>query len=237
MGGRLSGHRALQCACRVRVNTDVPVQPVHETCGASHDRLRQPPENHAADNDIKILQNLLILTTRSAAMPKCADGDGPRRRQGPPKPSTHRQHSGLCVRRTGADPRNAGIEYYANASRHGRSAEWRLSASRSDINGFYPVKNRKNYLAGAQLSRYPAGTLNVVPFEAQFVDVPNGDYRVRDGSPLKGVAPPDPRFCYLPEGCTNADIGADIATLVTRIADVRPGPPDNVPGAPRRCAP
>jgi hypothetical protein len=35
-----------------------------------------------------------------------------------------------------------------------------------------------DYLAGATLSRYPPGTIIVVPFETQFADVANSDYTV-----------------------------------------------------------
>ena len=197
-----------------------------------------PPRITKQTNDIKILQNLFIMTTALGGPAYLLQmGDGPR------DVKVHHNtidSNGSTVvyvyGGTAADPREVEeFEYYANASRHGSFGlnGAFFSYALGIINGFYPGgRIEKNYLAGAPLSRYPPGTLNVVPFEAQFVDVPNGDYRVRDGSPLRGVAPPDPRFCYIPEGCTNADIGADMATLVTRIADVRPGPPDNVPGAP-----
>ena len=195
-----------------------------------------PPKITKQTNDIKILQNLFIMTTALGGPAYMLQmGDEPR------DVKVHHNtidSNGSTVvyvyGGTAADPDEVlEFEYYANASRHGSFGlnGAFFSFALGIINGFYPGgRIEKNYLAGAPLSRYPAGTLNVVPFEAQFVDVPNGDYRVRDGSPLKGVAPPDPRFCDIPETCTNADIGADIATLVTRIADVRPGPPDNVPG-------
>jgi PKD repeat protein len=73
-----------------------------------------------------------------------------------------------------------------------------------------------NYLAGASASRYPAGTIVVMPFEAQFTDVAAGNYTVIEGSPLKRGA--------LDALGSPVDIGVDFAGLVARVAGV-PNPP------------
>jgi PKD repeat protein len=138
---------------------------------------------------------------------------------------------------TSTAPRKVwGFEFVANAARHnqyGINGAF-FSFGLNIISGFFPdARVETNYLAGAPASRYPAGTIVVVPFEDQFVNAPNGDYVVRDGSPLKGVAPVDTTICGLePDSCNHRDIGADAATLLARIAGVRAGRPDNVSVAP-----
>jgi PKD repeat protein len=138
---------------------------------------------------------------------------------------------------TSTAPRKVwGFEFVANSARHnqyGINGAF-YTYGFNILNGFFPdARFETNYLAGAPSSRYPAGTIGVVPFEDQFVNAPNGDYVVRDGSPLKGVAPVDTTICLLePDSCNHRDIGADSATLLARIAGVRNGPPDNVPVAP-----
>jgi PKD repeat protein len=138
---------------------------------------------------------------------------------------------------TSTAPRTVwGFEFVANSARHnqyGINGAF-FTYGFNILNSFFPdARFETNYLAGAPSSRYPAGTIAVVPFEDQFMNAPNGDYVVRDGSPLKGVAPVDTTLCALePDSCNHRDIGADAATLLARIAGVRNGSPANVPVAP-----
>jgi PKD repeat protein len=114
-----------------------------------------------------------------------------------------------------ADPREIyGLEMRANASRHGSygfNGQY-FPYGNAILNGFYPAALfESNYLAGASLSRYPAGTRSAGLFQDQFVDVAAGDYTVRAGSILKGTAP------------GGADIGADFAALSAGLATVAEG--------------
>jgi PKD repeat protein len=78
-----------------------------------------------------------------------------------------------------------------------------------------------NYLAGAPLSRYPAGTLAAGDFAAQFANAAAGDFTVVGGSLLKGAAP------------DGSDIGANYAELAARIDGVVAGAaPAILPPAP-----
>lgn len=138
---------------------------------------------------------------------------------------------------TSTAPRRVwGFEFVANAARHNQYGIFGayFTYGFNILTGFFPDASvETNYLAGAPTSRYPAGTIVVVPFEDQFVDAANGDYLVREGSPLKGVAPVDTTLCSLePDSCNHRDVGADAATLLGRIAGVRNRPPASVPVAP-----
>ena len=138
---------------------------------------------------------------------------------------------------TSADPREVyGFVYAGNAARHnnyGINGAF-FSFGLQILNMFYPgYKWEKVYLAGASASRYPPGTLNVTPFEDQFVDAAAGDYTVRTGSVLQGAAPTTPNLCGdNPDVLPYPDLGADHATLMARIAGVRVDPPVNVPTPP-----
>ena len=144
------------------------------------------------------------------------------------------------------DPREVlGFEYAGNAARHGNYGingaffsfgSYRPSSptTKTILPMFFPgYKWEANHLAGANLSWYPPGTNNVVPFEDQFVDTAAGDYTVRTGSPLQGAGPTTVGLCggdadILP----HPDIGADHATLTSRVADLRSTEPVNVPTPP-----
>lgn len=116
---------------------------------------------------------------------------------------------------TAADPREIyGLDMVANASRHGSYGMngQNFSYGNGILNAYYPsYVFSKNYLAGASLSKYPAGTLSTGLFQDQFVNAAAGDYTVKAGSILKGAAP------------DATDIGADFATLSTRTAGVVAG--------------
>jgi PKD repeat protein len=123
------------------------------------------------------------------------------------------------------DPREiSGLEMVANASRHGSygfSGQY-FAYGTGILNGYYPgAIFSANYLAGASLSRYPAGTLAAGLFQDQFVSVSGGDYTVRDGSILKGAAP------------DGTDIGADFPAVAAKVARVVEGiMDDQVPPPP-----
>ena len=140
------------------------------------------------------------------------------------------------------DPREIlGMEFAGNAARHGSFGinGMYFSFGTAILNGWYPgYKFEKNYLAGATLSRYPAGTIiNVTPFENQFVDTAAGDYTVRTGSPLQGAGPTTAGLCgAAADILPHPDIGADHATLSARAAGVRPAPPVDVPAPPKAAA-
>ena len=116
---------------------------------------------------------------------------------------------------TSANPREIpGLEMLANASRHGSYGfnGQHFSYGNGILNGFYPgAVFSSNYLAGAPLSRYPAGTRAAGLFQDQFVNPAAGDYTVRTGSLLKGTAP------------GGADIGADFTSLSARLSTVVEG--------------
>jgi PKD repeat protein len=123
------------------------------------------------------------------------------------------------------DPREIyGLEMVANASRHGSygfNGQY-FAYGNGILNGFYPgAVLSANYLAGASLSRYPAGTLATGLFQDQFVSVPDGNFAVRDGSILKGAAP------------DGSDIGADFPAVAAKVARVVEGiMDDQVPPPP-----
>ncbi len=77
-----------------------------------------------------------------------------------------------------------------------------------------------NVLAGGTASRYPGGNLfpSIAAWQAEFVDYPNGDYRLRAGSPFTGL-------------------GADIPMVMTHAeralaGDVTDSPSAGPPGTP-----
>jgi PKD repeat protein len=142
---------------------------------------------------------------------------------------------------TSASPRQVlGFEFAGNAARYGSFGinGAFFTNGFGILNGFYPgYRWERNYLAGAPLSRYPAGTVNVVPFEDQFVDVAAGNFTVRTGSVLQGTGPTGTDIC---QGCPNVlphpDIGADHATLTSSVAGVVTPAPSDVPTPPTAAA-
>lgn len=68
-----------------------------------------------------------------------------------------------------------------------------------------------NYLAGGDAARYPAGNRFSGPFEAEFVDAANGDFRLSPSSQLRNTA------------TDGADIGADIGNLLYGVNGVDHG--------------
>ena len=116
---------------------------------------------------------------------------------------------------TATDPREIyGLDMVANASRHGSYGMngQNFSYGNAILNAYYPgAIFSKNYLAGASLSRYPAGTLSAGLFPDQFVNPAGGDYTVKAGSILKGSAP------------DGTDIGADFPMLTTKTRRVVEG--------------
>jgi PKD repeat protein len=126
-------------------------------------------------------------------------------------------YGGTC-----ASPRPVvGFEYVANAARFGTyGVNSPCGTGNPTLAAYYPgAEFRDNYLAGASLSRYPPGTINVVPFEAQFADSAHGDYTVVEGSPLK-------RRTTDEDSGLATDIGVDFAGLVQRLVGVpNPAPP------------
>ena len=116
---------------------------------------------------------------------------------------------------TAADPREIyGLDMVANASRHGSYGMngQNFSYGNGILNAYYPgYVFSKNYLAGALLSKYPAGTLSAGVFQDQFVNAAGGDYTVKAGSILKGAAP------------DATDIGADFTVLSAKTAGVVAG--------------
>ena len=121
-----------------------------------------------------------------------------------------------------ANPRSViGFEYVGNAARLGTyGINSPCGLGNPTLAAYFPGHLfQDNYLAGAPLSRYPSGLVNVVPFEAQFADVANGDYTVVEGSPLKNRATD-------PDTGLPIDIGVDFAGLVQRLIGVpNPAPP------------
>jgi PKD repeat protein len=108
-----------------------------------------------------------------------------------------------------------GFEYVANAARYRTyGINSPCGTGSPTLVAYYPgVLFLTNYLAGAQASRYPPGTIVVMPFEAQFTDVAGGIYTVLEGSPLKRGA--------LDASGSPVDIGVDFEGLVARVAGVR----------------
>ena len=126
---------------------------------------------------------------------------------------------------TSADPREIyGLEMVANASRHGsygiNGAILRLRQRHPQRVTTREASSPANYLAGASLSRYPAGTLVAGLFQDQFVNPSGGDYTVRPGSILKGAAP------------DGTDIGADFPMISAKVAGVVAGIIEGVAAAP-----
>ena len=122
------------------------------------------------------------------------------------------------------DPREIyGLEMIANASRHGSygfNGQY-FTYGTGILNGYYPgAVFSANYLAGAPLSKYPAGTLAAGLFPDQFVSLSSGDYTVRPGSILKGAAP------------DGTDIGADFPAVSSKVAGVVAGIMDDQPPPP-----
>jgi PKD repeat protein len=111
-----------------------------------------------------------------------------------------------------------GFEFIGNAARYGTyGVNSPCGTGNPTLAAYFPgAVFLYNYVAGASVTRYPAGTINVMPFEAQFVDVPAGIYTVREGSPLKRAA--------IDASGLPADIGVDFEGLVARVRGV-PNPP------------
>jgi PKD repeat protein len=107
-----------------------------------------------------------------------------------------------------------GFEYVANAARfrtYGVNSP--CGTGNPTLAAYMPgALFLTNYLAGASASRYPPGTIIVMPFEAQFTDVTGGNYTVVEGSPLKRGA--------LDAAGSPVDIGVDFEGLMTRVAGV-----------------
>jgi PKD repeat protein len=116
---------------------------------------------------------------------------------------------------TSTDPREVyGFEMIANAARHNSYGIFgqTFSYGNAILAGYFPdaiVSN--NYLAGAPLSRYPAGTLAAGDFAAQFADIAAGDFTLRGDSILAGAA------------ADGSDVGADFAEVAARTAGVTAG--------------
>jgi PKD repeat protein len=199
-----------------------------------------PPRVTRQTNDIKVFHNLFSMTT-------ALGGNAWLMQMGEEPRDVKIHHNTIDANGTtvvyvysgtSTDPREVlGFEFVANAARHGLYGinGAFFSYGLPIINAFFPGSRfETNYLAGAPASRYPPGTITVVPFENQFVDVPNGNYTVRDGSPLKGVAPVDQGICA---GCSDIvadhpDVGMDYVTLSARTNDVPNRPPTDLPVAP-----
>ena len=115
---------------------------------------------------------------------------------------------------TSTDPREVyGFRMIANAARHGSYGMNGafFAYGNAILNAFFPDGVfTANYLAGGSLSRYPAGTVVAGVFTDQFENPP-ADFTVREGSPLKRVAP------------GGRDIGVDYRTLAVRVAKVIDG--------------
>ena len=107
-----------------------------------------------------------------------------------------------------------GFEYVANAARYRTyGVNSPCGTGNPTLAAYTPgALFLTNYLAAAPASRYPAGTIVVQPFEAQFTDVAAGIYTVVEGSPLKRGA----------VDATGApvDIGVDFDGLMSRVAGV-----------------
>ena len=116
---------------------------------------------------------------------------------------------------TSTDPREVyGFQLGSNAARHGSYGINGQSFTYGNgiIAAYFPDGVvTGNYLAGAPLSRYPAGTLAAGDFASQFADPAAGDYTVRSDSLLKGAAP------------DGSDIGADFAEVAARTEGVVSG--------------
>ena len=110
--------------------------------------------------------------------------------------------------------RFSGFEYVANAGRYRTyGINSPCGTGNPTLAAYYPgALFLTNYLAGASASRYPPGTIVVMPFEAQFTDVAGGNYTVIEGSPLKRGA--------LDASGLPVDIGVDFEGLVARVAGV-----------------
>ena len=114
-----------------------------------------------------------------------------------------------------ADPREVyGLRMVANAARHnayGFNGSY-FSYGNGILANYYPdAIFTANYLAGGPSSRYPAGNLFQGAFTDQFANPAAGDFTLRTGSVLAGAGP------------GGADIGADVPTLMQRVAGVDVG--------------
>jgi hypothetical protein len=122
---------------------------------------------------------------------------------------------------TAGSPRRIyGARITNNAAKHGSygiNGEF-FSYGNGIIQGFLPgAVVTGNYLAGGSASRYPAGNRTAGTFEAQFVDPPQGDFRLAADSQLRGAA------------TDGGDIGADMGNLLARVANVETGLPTTPP--------
>ena len=122
---------------------------------------------------------------------------------------------------TSADPREVfGVRITNNAVRHsvyGISGAY-FSYGNAVISAFLPGATiTGNFLAGGSAARYPGGNLTSGTFEAEFVDAASGDFRLAARSQLRGAA------------TDGADIGADMGTLLARIAGVQAGAGGSTP--------
>jgi hypothetical protein len=116
---------------------------------------------------------------------------------------------------TSADAREIyGASMTNNAARHGTygiNGDY-FGYGNGVITKFFPGSAvTANYLAGGPASRYPAGNLFSGTFEAEFVDAAAGDFRLHPSSQLRGAA------------TDGGDIGADMGTLLFRVAGVEAG--------------
>jgi hypothetical protein len=106
------------------------------------------------------------------------------------------------------------MQFTNNAARHntyGINGQF-FSFGNGILQGFFPgAVVGGNYLAGGSIARYPAGTRVSGSFEGQFVDAAAGDFRLRPDSQLRGTA------------TDGGDIGADIGTMLDRLANVEAG--------------
>src|SRR4030095_16070033 len=125
-----------------------------------------------------------------------------------------------CVRRA-----ILGFEYVANAARYRTyGINSPCGTGNSTLAAYFPgALFLYNYLAGASASRYPPGTIVVMPFENQFTDIAAGNYTVIEGSPLKRGA--------LDASGLPVDIGVNFEGLVARGGGGLKPP---LPGAPTR---
>jgi hypothetical protein len=122
---------------------------------------------------------------------------------------------------TVAAPRRVyGMQFTNNAARHntyGINGQF-FSFGNGILQGFFPgAVVGGNYLAGGSITRYPAGTRVSGSFEGQFVDAAAGDFRLRPDSQLRGTA------------TDGGDIGADIGTVIDRLANVEAGRLNSLP--------
>jgi PKD repeat protein len=111
-----------------------------------------------------------------------------------------------------------GFQFIGNAARFGNyGINSPCGTGNPTLNAYFPGGVFMwNCLAGHPVTRYPPppAFIPCAPFESNFVDIANGDYTVREGSPLKRAA-----TCTNPETLETfpCDIGVDFAGLIAQL--------------------